>query len=370
MCLPPEAQGGGDTTLGTTASLLRRDGTRTNIGAVLFRLLLPHLPKRIEVAIDDTLCRRGGPRIFGVSMHRDGAASSYSGSHSSLACGHSWVVLAVLVPLPWSDRRLSVPILARLYRSPKRCSGSEYQKRTELARSLTLILASLLPSGRTLHLTGDREYACRTLLRDLDREIQFTGPMPMNAMLFGPVPRYAGIGRPRCRGKRLPNPKARARSVRGWAKLQPELYGRKTKLLVKTWTCLWYTATGQRLIRVVLTRDPKGNYADRAFFSTEHELAPEVILDLYSRRWLIEVSFRDAKQHLGLNDPQNGWSRGKRSKARAWAAAARETRTQGGRADDPVCMGGLRNRGRLVHRREPMETRCCPPLQEISVTVA
>ena len=288
------------------------------LGAVLFRLLLPYLPKRIEVAVDDTLCRRGGPRIFGVSMHHDGAASSYglgaSAALSSLACGHSWVVLAVIVPLPWLSRGLSVPILVRLYRSPKRCSDREYRKRTELARSLVMILSKWLPPGSTLHLTGDREYACKTLLRDLDPEIEFTGPMPMDAMLFGPVPKYAGMGRPRCRGKRLPSPKARARSTRGWTKLELKLYGRNTKLLVKTWTCLWYTATGQRLVRVVLTRDPKGNYADRAFFSTEHELASEAILVLYARRWLIEVSFRDAKQYLGLNEPQNGWSRGKRSK--------------------------------------------------------
>jgi len=288
------------------------------LSAVLFRLLLPYLSKRIEVAVDDTLCRRGGPRIFGVSMHHDGAASSYdrgaSGPLSSLACGHSWVVLSIRVPLPWLGRGLSVPILVRLYRSPKRCSIHEYRKRTELARSLVKILTSWLPEGNTLHLTGDREYACKTLLRDLAPQTQFTGPMPMDAMLFGRVPKYAGIGRPRCRGKRLPSPKARARSSRGWTKINLTLYGRKTKLLVKTWTCLWYTATGQRLVRVVLTRDPKGNYSDRAFFSTEHELAPDAILVNYASRWLIEVSFRDAKQHLGLNDPQNGWSRGKRTK--------------------------------------------------------
>lgn len=288
------------------------------LGAVLFRLLLPYLPKRIEVVVDDTLCRRGGPRIFGISMHHDGAASTYvrgsSGAFSSLACGHSWVVLAVSVPLPWLGRGLAVPILVRLYRSPKRCSVREYRKRTELAHSLVMILAKWVPEGSTLHLTGDREYACKTLLRDLDRAIQFTGPMPMDAVLFGPVPKYAGMGRPRCRGKRLPSSKDRARSSRGWTKTELKLYGRNTKLLVKTWTCLWYTATGQRLVRVVLTRDPKGGYADRAFFSTEHELAPEAILMLYAHRWLIEASFRDAKQHLGLNDPQNGWSRGKRSK--------------------------------------------------------
>ena len=36
----------------------------------------------------------------------------------------------------------------------------------------------------------------------------------------------------------------------------------------------------------------------------------------FARRWLIEVCFRDSKQLLGLNDPQNGWSRGVRRKKR------------------------------------------------------
>jgi len=290
-----------------------------NLGGCLFRLLLPYLPERIEAAVDDTLCRRSGPRIFGISMHHDGCASSYSGAsgpYSVLACGLSWVVLAVRVPVPWNGAGLSVPILVRLYRSPKRCSAREYRKRTDLARELVVILKRWLPEDRSLHLTGDREYACKTVLRDLDQDIHFTGPMPMDASLFAPVPKYGGKGRPRCRGKLLANPKMRARKgKRSWKKLELQLYGRKTKLLVMTWTCLWYTATGQRLIRVVLTRDPKGNYQDRAFFSTEHQATPAQILELYARRWLIEVSFRDAKQHLGLNDPQNGWSRGhKRSK--------------------------------------------------------
>ena len=306
------------------------------LGAVLFRLLLPYLPERIEAAVDDALCRRGGPRIFGISMHHDGAASSYvRGGLSSLACGHSWVVLAVRVPLPWLDRGLSVPVLLRLYRSPKRCSVREYRKRTELARSLITIFAKWLPNGHTLSLTGDREYACKTLLRDLDGRIQFTGPMPMDAMLFGPVPEYRGIGRPRTRGERLPSPKARTRSTRGWTKVKLKLYGHNTALLVKTWICLWYTATGQRLVRVVLTKDPKGNYADRTFFSTEHKLEPHEILTLYARRWLIEASFRDAKQHLGLNEPQNGWSRGTRQRKSTPGPRGREAtksaRPQNGR---------------------------------------
>ncbi len=288
------------------------------LGRCLFELLLAFLGEHITALVDDTLCRRAGPRIFGVSMHHDGAASSYAvegrRGARSLACGHLWVVLAVRVPLPWSDKGIAIPVLARLYRSPKRCSKREYRKRTELAHELLDILADWTPVDRRLHLVGDREYACRTLLEDLPASIQFTGPMPLNAGLYGLVPKYSGRGRPRTRGRRLRSPAERVKDRRRkWKLARVRLYGnRTTKLKVMTWVCLWYRATGQRPVRVVVTRDPKGNFADRAFFSTDVEASPEAILERVASRWLIEVGFRDAKQHLGLTEPSNGWSRGKR----------------------------------------------------------
>lgn len=293
-----------------------------HLGQRLLTELLEFLPQTIEVMVDDTLCRRAGPRIFGISMHHDGAASSYgtgaSGKYSNLACGHSWVVLSVRVPLPWgNDRGMAVPILSRLYRSPKRCPKAKYRKRTELAREMVQTLAKWLPSDRTVHLTGDREYACKTVLRELDTSILFTGPMPMDAILNEPSSGYQGHGRPRKRGPRLPNPKARAAQRNAkWRKITLKLYGHQTRLLIQTWTCIWYTATGQRPIRVVLTRDPKGNYEDRVFFSTDLAAKPQKILTRFAGRWLIEVSFRDAKQFFGLTDPQNGFSRGERKKGR------------------------------------------------------
>lgn len=287
------------------------------LGRCLFRLLLSILPDTIEALVDDTLCRRAGPRIFGISMHHDGVASTYGRqaqrAFSFLACGHSWVILAVRIPVPWKGAGLAIPVLARLYRSPKRCSKREYRKRTELAREMLQILAQWMPSGRVLHLVGDREYACKTVLRHMDNAIDFTGPMPMDAQLFGPVPQYRGIGRPRCRGRRLASPGQRIRCrPQDWRKIRFQAYRRSVALQVQTWTCLWYTATGQRLVRVIVTRDPKGNLEDRAFFSTHHQSTVEKILERFARRWLIEVNFRDTKQLFGLNDPQNGWSRGRR----------------------------------------------------------
>jgi len=82
---------------------------------------------------------------------------------------------------------------------------------------------------------------------------------------------------------------------------------------MQSWTCHWYTVTGHRLIRVVVTRDPAGRYNDRAYFTTAHECAPRVVIERFARRWLIETSFRESKQALGLAETQNGWSRGTKS---------------------------------------------------------
>ena len=75
---------------------------------MLFRLLLPLLPRCIEAAVDDTLCHRTGPQLFGAGMHHDSASSTYGGAkgrRASFAFGHNWVVLSLWVPLPWSPER-------------------------------------------------------------------------------------------------------------------------------------------------------------------------------------------------------------------------------------------------------------------------
>lgn len=283
------------------------------LGRIVFERLLPLLPARVEVIVDDTLCRRVGRQIFGAAMHHDGVESTYAGAHgaarSVFSFGHDWVVLAVRVPLPWG-RHLAVPLLARLYRGVKRCPESEYRKRTELAREMLLRFLEWLPADRSVLLFGDAEYACRTLVRELPQRVVFVGPALMDAALHEPPPPYRGRGRPPKIGRRLPSPMllAAARPAR-WRPANVEIYGRTVRLLVCTLVCLWPTVAGSRLVRVVVTRDPRGRYRDRAFFATDPALDPSEILALVSHRWDLEVTFRDLKQVLGLSAPQNGWWR-------------------------------------------------------------
>lgn len=292
------------------------------LGKALFQLLLPLLPKQITFILDDTLCHKSGPHIFGAAMHFDAVQSTYgrgttAGRKGFFAFGHNWVVGAVWLPLPWNaDRGLAIPILFRLYRSKKRCPKTRYRKRTELALELVQRLASWLPGDRRIHVVGDAEYSCKTLVKNLPEGVSYTGPVVMDAALYAALGPAKGKskrrGRPPRKGKRLPSPKALAAQASiPWKKLTLTIYAKKVTVLVKSQRCLWYTVAGTKLTRMVLTRDPTGRISDRAYFSTDDQLTEAKILAQFARRWEIEVAFRNAKQAMGLQDPQNGWWRRK-----------------------------------------------------------
>jgi len=293
------------------------------LGYVVFQWLLPYLGEVIVAMVDDTLAEKSGPHIFGAGMHHDARTSNYGRGTAkrrivSFAFGHNWVVFALFVPLPWNaDKGFAIPVLFRLYRSKKLCPKEAYRKRTDLARELFGILQGWIPEDRRLVLTGDREYACRTLVRKLPQTIEFVGPVAMDAALYEEPGQYSGRGRPRKKGKRLASPKARAqRDAPHWEEIQVFIYGKQVTLLVQTLTCLWYTVAGSRLLRIVITRDPRGRMDDRAFFSTNPTRTASDILVLFSRRWGLEVTFRAAKQSLGIEDPQNGWWRREKGSSR------------------------------------------------------
>lgn len=299
-----------------------------DLGLVLFQLLLRWLPKDIEAVLDDTLCHRSGPHIFGGGMHHDASRSTYGRKSSAgrlafFAFGQSWVVLAIRLPLPWDRQRgMAIPILFRLYRQKSRCPEGQYRKRTELGAELVGLLESWIPRGFRLFLAADSEYACKALVPRLSKTTTFVGPMHMDASLHEPAGSYSGFGRPRKRGRRLPSPRQLAADATvPWKRRAVRIYGRSVDVLTKTRACLWYTVSGTRVVTMVVTRDPRGRIQDRAYFATDPSMAPEELLLRFSRRWTIEVCFRDAKQHLGIEDPQNGWSR-RRSSVRRPARRA------------------------------------------------
>ena len=278
------------------------------------RGLIPkHTP--IIMTVDDTLCRKSGAHIWGGGMHHDALLSNYGRGKSLVkffSFGHNWVIVCLCIRTPWNENRfMAVPIAFRMYRSKKRCPKKQYRKRTELAREMVEELIPRIPLGREVILVGDTEYPCREIVRHLPLRIVFIGPMSMDAALYAPPPKKTkGRGRPRRKGKRLLSPKQLIASNRvPWETHELLLYGKAVNVLIKTKTCLWYTVAGTRLVRMIVTRDPSGRIEDRAYFSTHAEMSPKKIAPFFSLRWTQEEMHRNVKQHMGLEDPQNGWWR-------------------------------------------------------------
>src|SRR5512133_4314606 len=60
-------------------------------------------------------------------------------------------------------------------------------------------------------------------------------------------------------------------------------------------------------IRYVLARDPEGKQSDAAYFCTDERFLPEELLKYVVQRWSVEVTFEEARAHLGL-ETQRQWS--------------------------------------------------------------
>ncbi|MEM8711690.1 MAG: transposase [Planctomycetota bacterium] len=271
------------------------------IGKRIFGLALRWAEGTVEVAVDDTLCRRTGPHVWGAGVHIDPLATIYrndvrSSGKKAFAFGHSWVVVSLRVKPSWIEGPgFAIPIMARLYRAMKSCPEEEYKKRTTLAAEMIEKVHSWLPDGRHLSVAGDHEYACKTVIRRLPAGTSFTGPLPRDARFFAPPPpRHKGrVGRPRKRGAQLQSPEKIERNRRTkWRRIQVQIYSRRVTLDVFEQRGLWYSVDKSRVCRMIITRDPKGNYATRAMMTTDLCAGVCRIIERYSRRWLIEIMFR------------------------------------------------------------------------------
>src|SRR5271168_2405103 len=96
-----------------------------------------------------------------------------------------------------------------------------------------------------------------------------------------------------------------ADNTQPWQELIFDQFGLHATLLVKTMQALYYKAGKSRLLTIVLVRDALGKRPDQMFYCTLLDWDVRTILSTYASRWAIEVTFENAKQLLGLEDPAN-----------------------------------------------------------------
>ena len=114
------------------------------------------------------------------------------------------------------------------------------------------------------------------------------------------------MGRPRVRGKRLPSPEQRVRSKNApWKRVRVEVYGKVATVSGLVIDALWYIAAGSEVVRLVVVRGFPGHEKDDVFVCTDPKMSARDIIQAYSLRWSLEVTFHETKGKLGLEDPQN-----------------------------------------------------------------
>ncbi|HET9451507.1 MAG TPA: transposase [Aggregicoccus sp.] len=282
------------------------------LGRLLLLALLRLLPAGAQLlfALDDTLCPKRGPHVFGIGSHRDAVLSS--ARHKVLRFGHVWVVLALVVRLPFAPQRaFALPVCLRLYRTKKECARARapFRTKTQLAAEMLRQLAAWLGGrGRRVRIVMDGAYCCDTVLKPLPEGFVAFGAMrPDAALTAAPPARRAAHqrGRARTRGQRLPAPAqlaAHRADARCWKRCGAHLYGRTQRVQVQAFQAQWYRVTGARLLRVVVVRTGAGTRPFRTFFCTDAGLSAREVLETYALRWSLEVTFRELKQLLGFAD--------------------------------------------------------------------
>lgn len=302
-------------------NVLRRADIRgSKLARILLQMVLSLVPEgaTINLIVDETLVRRYGPYVSGVSMHRDPLLSSQN--RNQMRPGNKWVVLAIAVKLPFMENLVALPIMSALYISPKRakysrlgCARRRHRTPSELARLMVAKFSRIVPD-RKFRLTGDAAYATHILADLLNPKSarcsngSLVSRFQMTARLHEDPGEYSGFGRPRIIGERLPNPHQMAsREDAEWVRTSLQYYGGEMReFMLLTAEGLWYRCSqGATWVRWVIVRDPEGKRHDEIFFTTDKSLSSAEIVECYVRRWSIEVTFEEARRHLGIETLRN-----------------------------------------------------------------
>jgi hypothetical protein len=267
------------------------------------------------VLIDGTLQRRWGSKIALKGRYHD-AVRSTSG-HVVTTEGIHWLCLMLLVPSPWSTREWALPFFAIPTRSPALSQqlGKPHRTIPDYAQLLIRLVRRWQPD-RELILVGDSAFAVARLGHTCRRlGVRLVSRLLLTAQLYDPVP-IQPRGKPGVKPKKGPRQvKLQARLAHRdpgrtpWLTTEIDWYaGQHLPMEVATQLALWHRDGEEPLpIRWVLLRDPTGKRDPFALFCTDDTVSMLQIIAWYLSRWQVEITFEEARAHLGFQT-QRHWS--------------------------------------------------------------
>ena len=268
----------------------------------------------IILGVDETLERRKGGQIKQKGVFRDAVRSSKKYLVHSF--GLRWVSMMLIVPVPWSRRPWALPFLTLNAPSEatNKANGKRHKTSIDWIQQMVCLLHRWL-RGRALVLVTDGALTAVKLgltCGALRQPVIWVSRMRLDASLYDwPDERPQGKRGPTPKkGKRIPSLQARLDdSHTRWRKTELDWYGGcKYTMEYVSGQALWYTPGFDPLpIRWLLVRDPAGKYKATAFLCTDLTADPWQILHWFIWRWNVEVTFEEARAHLGL-ETQRQWS--------------------------------------------------------------
>jgi hypothetical protein len=259
---------------------------------------------------DDTVERRSGRQITAKGCYRDAVRAT---KKQVIRCfGLTWGSMMLLVPVPWARRVWALPFLTALCWPAEKAKRGRHKTSGDWVRQMMQQGRRWLPR-RQLVLVVDGGFAAVALaLACVTQQVVMVSRLRWEAALYhrpGPPPP----------GKRGPKPTKgqRQRSLQGWVSRSDTPWetvevawygGQRQPLWVFSHTALWSTPRLPPVaIRDVLVCDPEGKRRLEAFFCTDLEATPVQIREWVIMRWSVEVTFEEARAHLGL-ETQRQWS--------------------------------------------------------------
>ena len=266
------------------------------LGLAMARLIVATLVPAgagLHLAVDDSLFRRRGTNVHGAFWTHDASQPG-----QVIARGNRWVIVGIVVALPFSCRPTCLPVLFRLW------GGKGTTTPVELARTLVGLLARAFPD-RAIHLVADAADHGKPL-QDLPERVTWTTRIQRNGVLYQPAPPPTGKrGRPRTKGDRIGTP-AQAAAGATWRQAAVARYGRTDIVRIAEVDCLWYGAFGKRTGRLIAAAEGAGEEGRQLLVFTTDLAAPaEQIITRYAARWSIEVAIETAKGPMGVGQARN-----------------------------------------------------------------
>jgi hypothetical protein len=297
--------------------LNRAKWSSRNLSRILLRLLVRTfvpLDQPVVLGLDDHIERRRGAKIAAKGIYRDAVRSSKS--FFVKTSGLRWVCLMLLTPIPWAQRVWALPFLTVLAPSERyhQERGMPHKQLTDHARQMIIQVRRWL-GERMLVVAVDSSYAAIELLSacaSLPQPVTVVTRLRLDAALYDPAPpREKGKkGAPRKKGARQPNLAERlGDSTTVWETTTVRWYGGVVRPVeLASGTAVWYHA-GKPVVplRWVLIRDPLGEFEPQALLSTDQGAAAAQIVEWFVLRWQVEVTFEEARAHLGI-ETQRQWS--------------------------------------------------------------